>query len=221
VIRAVIRKDSTMRSKLIVIALASVLGACETANSPMEADRGVVPTNIPVVTTAEYVFDAAIAGGALAPGESQRLDGWFKGLGLAYGDSVYLDGDYGGRARSQVADIVGRYGMLMAAGAPVTAGAVSPDTVRVVVSRRRAEVPNCPNWGRSDEPDWKNHSFPGLGCSVNSNLAAMVADPVDLIHGREGATVTSTETVTRSIETYRKVAPTGSGALKSVSTKGN
>jgi len=210
-----------MRSTLIVIAIASVLTACETPNSSMSADRGVAIANIPVVTTAEYAFDAAIAGGALAPGESQRLDGWFKGLGLAYGDSVYLDGDYGGRARSQVADIVGRYGLLMAAGAPVTAGAVSPDTVRVVVSRRRAEVPNCPNWGDSNEPNWKNHSFPGLGCAVNGNLAAMVADPVDLIHGREGATITSTETVTRSLETYRKVAPTGSKSLQNINTKGN
>lgn len=218
-IRDVFKKDSTMRSKLALLALGSVLAGC-VAGAPAKPDRGMAAVNIPVVTTAEYVFDAAAPGGSLAPGEGERLNAWFQNLGVGYGDSIYVEGD-AGRARAQVAEIVGRYGLLVQAGAPVTAGAVAPDSVRVVVNRRRAVVPNCPNWDRGDQPNYENRSFPGLGCAVNSNYAAMVADPVDLIHGREGSGVSSPETVSKSVESYRKKAPTGNGALQAVNTKGN
>ena len=60
---------------------------------------------------------------SLAPGEADRLNGWFQGLGLGYGDTVYVDGAYADAARGQVAAVAGHYGMLVSAGAPVTAGA--------------------------------------------------------------------------------------------------
>ena len=141
---------------------------------------------MPVVTSADYVFDAAAPGGALALGEGERLNGWFQGLGLGYGDTVYVDGSMPA-ARNQVAMIAGRYGMLVSPGAPVTAGVVNPGSVRVVVARRRASVPGCPNWSQPSQPDWDNKTMPSFGCGVNSNLAAQVANPEDLLHGREGA----------------------------------
>ena len=80
-----------MRSKLILLALSTSLAACNTPDMP---ERGVASVNVPVVTSADYVFDAAAPAGALAPGESDRLNGWFQGLGLGYGDTVYVDGPY-------------------------------------------------------------------------------------------------------------------------------
>lgn len=207
-----------MRSKLVLIALGSALAGC-TANMPDMPDRGVAAVNVPVVTNAEFAFDASAPGGVLAPGEAERLDGWFQGLGLGYGDSVYVDGSYGERARAQVADVAGRYGMLVQPGAPVTAGLVQPGTVRVVVSRRRAEVPGCPNWSTPAQPNWANRSMSNYGCSVNSNLAAMVADPVDLIHGREGSGVGDATTAAKAVNFYRSAPPTGAKGLQDVNTK--
>jgi pilus assembly protein CpaD len=215
--RRFIVKDATMRSKLVLIALSSALAACATTDQP---DRGVASVNVPVVTTADYVFDAAAPGGTLAPGEADRLNGWFQGLGLSYGDTVYFDGGYAPAARGQVASIAGRFGMLVTAGAPATAGMVQPGSVRVVVARRRAEVPNCPNWSRPAAPDFANRSMSNYGCSVNSNIAAMVANPEDLLHGREGAGMTDTWTASRAIEMYRSMPPTGTKGLQDVSPKG-
>jgi pilus assembly protein CpaD len=215
--RRFIVKDATMRSKLVLIALSSVLAACATTDQP---DRGVASVNVPVVTTADYVFDAAAPGGALAPGEADRLTGWFQGLGLGYGDTIYVDGGYAPAARSQVASIAGRSGMMVTAGAPATAGLVQPGSVRVVVARRRAEVPNCPNWSRPAAPDFANRSMSNYGCSVNSNIAAMVANPEDLLHGREGTGVTDTYTASRAIEMYRSTPPSGSKGLQDVTPKG-
>jgi pilus assembly protein CpaD len=207
-----------MRSKLLIIALSSVAAAC-TAPA-QQADRGVASVNIPIVTRADYVFDAAAPGGALAPGEAERLDGWFRGLDLGYGDTIFVDGAYGPAARGQVAQVAGRYGMLVSAGAPVNPGAVPADSVRVVVSRNRAVVPNCPNWDRPAAPDPENHSMSNYGCAVNSNFAAMVANPVDLVHGREGNGVGDTATAAKAVQLYRSTPPSGSKGLQSVDPKG-
>jgi pilus assembly protein CpaD len=213
---ALFRKDSTMRSKVILIALATGLAACNTADLP---DKGLAEVNVPVVTTADYVFDAAAPGGALAPGEADRLNGWFQGLGLGYGDSVYVDGTYADLARAQVAAIAGHYGMMVAAGVPVTTGAVVPGTVRVVVSRRRAVVPNCPNWSLPSQPTYDNRTFSNFGCAVNTNLAAQVANPEDLVHGREGSGVGDTTTAAKAVLFYRSTPPTGTKGLQDISTK--
>jgi pilus assembly protein CpaD len=218
VTRGLFRKESTMRSKYLLIALGSALAGCQ--SMPDDARRGVAAVNVPVVTSADYVFDAAAPGGALAAGEADRLNGWFQGLGLGYGDTVYVDG-YAPAARTQVARIAGRYGMMVSAGAPITAGMVQPGAVRVVVARRRATVPNCPNWSQASQPDWDNKTMSNFGCGVNSNLAAMVANPEDLLHGREGASVTDTFTAAKAVEFYRTQPVSGSKGLQSISPKEN
>ncbi|MES2119103.1 MAG: CpaD family pilus assembly protein [Pseudomonadota bacterium] len=206
-----------MRSKLILIALCASVAAC---NTPDMADRGVASTKVPVVTSADYVFDAAAPDGSLAPGQAERLNGWFQGLGLGYGDRVFVDGAYADAARGEVASIAGQYGMLVTPGSPVTAGVVQPGTVRVVVSRRRAEVPGCPDWNRPSQPNFDNRNMSNFGCGVNSNIAAMIANPEDLVHGQEGNGVGDTATASKAIELYRTTPPSGSKGLQSV-TKGS
>lgn len=204
-----------MRSKVILIALASSLAAC---NTPDLADKGVAAVNVPVVTTADYVFDASAPDGALAPGESDRLNGWFQGLGIGYGDSIYVDGANSAAARGQVAAIAGQYGMMVSDGAPVTTGVVQPGTVRVVVSRRRAEVPNCPNWSVPSQPNYDNRNMSNFGCGVNTNIAAMVANPEDLLHGREGDGTSNVNAATRAVQFYRTAPPSGTKGLEDVTT---
>jgi pilus assembly protein CpaD len=208
-----------MRSKLLLIVLGSALAGCQSSGRPDVRAAGLPAVNVPVVSSADYVFDAAAPGGTLAPGEGERLDGWFQGLGLGYGDTIYVDGAYAPRARAQVAAIAGRYGMLVTPGAPVTAGAVQASSVRVVVARRRATVPGCPNWSVPSQPDWDNKTMSNYGCGVNSNLAAMVANPEDLLHGREAGGVTDAVRAARAVEMYRTKPLTGAGELKSVSPK--
>lgn len=206
-----------MRSKLALIALGcTALVACNTLD---QADRGVASVHVPVVTAANYVYDAAAPDGSLDLGETQRLDGWFQGLGLGYGDAIYVESADAEIARGQVAEVAGRYGMLVSAGAPVTAGMVQPGTVRVVVSRRRAVVPNCPNWSVLSTPNWDNRTMSNFGCSVNTNLAAQVANPEDLIHGREGSGVGNTLTASKAIQFYRSTPPSGTKGLQNISTK--
>lgn len=207
-----------MRSTLIIIALGSSLAACTVPDVP-RASMGAV--HVPVVTRADYVFDAAAPGGTLAPGEAERMDAWFRSLDARYGNSVYVDGFDAGPARAQVAEVAGNYGLLVSDGAPVTAGAVAPDWVRVVVSRTEAAVPGCPDWSVPSAPNFNNGSMSNFGCSVNAALAAQIANPEDLIHGREGLGVSDARTATKPVSTYRTAPPTGAKGLQAVDTKGS
>jgi pilus assembly protein CpaD len=217
--RRFLRKDSNMVRKSALLLL-TALSACAPVGRPTDlADQGVEPVNIPVVSSTDYAFDAAAPGGTLGPADVARLDGWFQGLGLTYGDSIYVDGGYAPGARNQIAALAGRYGMLISAGAPVTVGMVPPGSVRIVVARRRASVPGCPNWNRPSEPDFANREMSDFGCAVNSNLAVEIADPEDLIHGREGIATVDPMTSAKAVNLYRSQPPSG-GSLQQVSSKG-
>lgn len=206
-----------MRCVFAPLLVATALAGCATPNQD-QADRGLSAVNVPVLARADYAFDAAAPGGFLAPGEAARLDNWFQGMGLGYGDRVHVDGGYAEPARSEIAQVAGKYGLLVQPGAPVTAGGVAPGNVRVVVSRTRAQVPSCPNFSRPSQPNWNNRSMSNFGCAVNSNLAAMVANPEDLFYGREGSGLGDTMTSTRAIDSYRKAVPTGTRGLQDITT---
>ena len=89
-----------------------------------------------------------------------------------------------------------------------------------MVSRTRAVVPNCPNWSVPAQPNYGNLSLSNLGCAVNANLAAMVANSEDLVRGQDGG-LTDSYTATRAVDSYRKSTPTGGQALSSANSKGN
>lgn len=207
-----------MRSTFIIIALGSTLAAC---NAPDMPRQGMSAVHVPVVSQVNYVFDAAAPGGSLAPGEAARLDNWFRVLDVRYGDSVYVDGFDAASARPQVAEVAGNYGLLVSDGAPVTAGEVVPGTVRVVISRNEAAVPGCPDWHAQSAPNFNNETMSNFGCSVNSAMAAQIANPEDLVHGREGLGVADARTATKPVSTYRTTPQTGTGGLQNVNTKGS
>jgi pilus assembly protein CpaD len=211
-------KEPTMRRSITILALATALAGCVT---PDPASRGVASVNVPVVSRADYAFDLAAPGGSLPSSEAARLDAWFRSLQLGYGDSIYVDGPDAYGARNDVAKIAGQYGILVNNGSPVTAGVIQPGNVRVVVSRTRASVPNCPNWSVPSQPNLQNASMSNFGCAVNQSLASMVANPEDLVHGRESSGVVDNRTATKAVESYRQAKPTGDSGLKAISTKGN
>lgn len=207
-----------MRHTLLILAAASSLAGCGTVAPRTDLARGIEPVNVPVVTRQDFAFDAAVPDGQLSELDAARLDGWFRGMDLGYGDSVYVEGASRGDARNDVARVAGRYGLLVADGGPVLAGAIAPGVVRVVVSRTRATVPNCPNWREPSQPNYNNHSMPGFGCAVNGNLAAMIANPEDLVRGRDGSGLSDALTSNKAVDAYRNAVPTGTKGLQDVTT---
>lgn len=187
-------------------------------------NRGVESIKQPVVSRSDYIFDVQSTGSGLAPGEAERVAGWLSAMKLHYGDQVSVDdpNPYGSRARAQVAAIVGEYGLRISDRAPITSAPLASGMVRVVVSRTSARVPGCPDFSRNGSDEFEGSSTSNYGCATNANLAAMVANPLDLVRGQPGAETADTVTSSRAIDTYRKATPTGGGGttLKTESTGG-
>lgn len=202
----------------LLVAPALLLGGCGTYNGGMES------VYQPVVQRTDYVLDLQSAGYALAPGESHRLAGWFDSLGLRYGDRIAIDdGGDGSAGRSEVKAIADRYGLMVADRAPITSGQVAPGTVRVVLTRTSASVPNCPDFSGAGSPgDYRASTSSNYGCATNRNLAAMVADPTDLVRGEPGSGTTDTMSSDKAVGALRRAAPTGGGGttVKAESTGG-
>lgn len=175
----------------------------------------------PVVEKSSYTFDVnTLPGGGLPVAEQTRLNGWFATLDLRYGDRIAIDDPDGSPVTSAaIGTLAARYGLLLADIAPVTSGSIGPGSARVVLTRTVASVPGCPDWSKHSDANPANATSTNYGCAVNSNLAAMVANKEDLIHGARGTGVTAAMTATKAIQTYREKAPTGAGDLKQVSSK--
>jgi pilus assembly protein CpaD len=203
------------------LALAALLGCSLLTACGGTENRFVESVHQPVVSRTDYVYDLAAPGSELSGDQAAGLTGWFDSLGLKYGDRVAVDTQgYGPGPRDAVGSVVARYGLLLDPTAPVTQGEVRPGSVRVVVSRMSATVPGCPDWSRKAAPNWGGESMSNYGCASNGNLAAMVADPTDLISGRETDSVVDATMSTKAIGTYRKAVNTGAGGLKVETTKG-
>lgn len=208
-----------MRKQLTIALLVSALAAPAIAGEDKHPARGLAAVNVPVVQRTDYAFDVAPSGSGLAASEKARLDAWFAGLGLGYGDRVYVTADASPSTRADVAQVVARYGMLLSAGAPVVEGAAPAGMARVVVSRTRASVPGCPNWSQPAQPNFANRTMSNFGCAVNGNMASMIADPQDLVWGREGGSYGDAATSARAIRSYRNATPTGEKGLQEINTK--
>lgn len=183
--------------------------------------RGLESPNQPVVTRTNYTMDLAANGTGLPIPEQRRLADWFSAMELGYGDRIAIDDAAASQAtRDAVQAIASRHGMIVEETAPITEGRVGPGEVRVVVTRSRAEVPGCPNWSAKSDLNDVNGTYPNYGCAVNGNLAAMVADPEDLIRGQQAEGGSSEATSTKAIEAYRGAPPTGEGGLEKTDTSG-
>lgn len=203
-------------SALLLISSALSLSACGTVN------RGLESVHQPVVSRTDYVFDIASPSSDQMPqGDAARLTGWFDTVKLRYGDRVSVDAPDGSPyARDAVAAVVAPYGLLLDDSAPITQGAIPAGSIRVVISRTTASVPNCPDFSRPASPEFNGNRSSNYGCAVNSNLAAMVADPRDLITGRDGPDTVDAASATKAIKTYRTAPPTGTGGLRREGTRG-
>lgn len=221
------KEGMTMAYKNSILALLAVSAVAMPAAAAAQRGRNWNPSvdsvNQPVVQRTDFVFDLAASGSGIPDRELQRLSHWFASLDLGYGDKVAVEtGSYNNsRAREDVAAVAADYGLLLTPTPPIIAGSVQPGSVRVVVSRSVASVPGCPNWEDGWEVGNRTTTGSNYGCAINSNLAAMIANPDDLVLGQQGERGGDATATTKAIDAYRRRVPTGaSGGVKAESAGG-
>ena len=196
-------------------AIALSLGLAVAGCGGMATNTSLYSVKQPVVERTNFTLDVNTNPSGLTITEQQRVNGWFETMDLRYGDRVTIEDPASNPAVADaVSELAGRYGLIVNGVAPTTAGALAPGQARVVITRSTAAVPGCPDWSTKSDMNYGNGISPGYGCAVNSNLAAMVANPEDLLEGQKGTGETVVATGTRAIQTYREAAPTGAGGLQ-------
>lgn len=172
-----------MQKVTFLIAASLGLAGCGT----LPANTSMYSVHQPVVERTNYAIDLASDGDGIGSADQKRLNEWFDVLDLRYGDRIAIDSGDGfgneGAARDVGAAAAER-GIMVTQGAPVTPGIIAPGNIRVVVTRSQASVPSCPDH-RTQGQNFNAGNNSNYGCAINSNLAAMVADPEDLVRGRD------------------------------------
>ena len=201
------------------LALALTLGLGLAGCGGMPSNTALYSTKVPVVERTNMTLDVTTTTAGLPISEQQRLNGWFETMDLRYGDRIAIENPSQNPAvTNAIRDLAARFGLMLSETAPVTAGFVQPGQARVVITRTSATVPGCPDWSAKSDMNYSSGLSPNYGCAINSNLAAMVADPQDLLEGKKGASETVIATSNKAISTYREMEPTGKSGLKDAGT---
>ena len=203
------------------LAIAAALGLALAGCAGMPTNRSLYSTKQPVVERENFTMDVAAIPNGLPVSEQVRLNGWFEAMDLRYGDRVAIEDPAANPAvTNAVNELAGRYGIIVSETAPTTPGFLEPGQVRVVITRSTASVPGCPDWSAKSDSNYLNATSPGYGCSINSNIAAMVANPEDLIEGQKGKGQTTVLTSNKAIDSYREAVPTGQGGVTTGANNG-
>jgi pilus assembly protein CpaD len=99
-------------------------------------------------------------------------------------------------------------GLALAGCAAGNRGLASPH--QPIVTATGASVPGCPDWTDTNLGE-KEGQHSNYGCATAMNLAAMIADPADLVHGRSAGPGSPAEVAVRALKAYRETQPTGKG----------
>lgn len=212
---------SNTPTRTLAGALALSLGLGLAACGGMPENRGLYSIRQPVVERSTVALDVATSNDGLPVAEQRRVAAWFEAMDLRYGDKVSVEDPLDRpETRTAVADIAGRYGLLLADGAPVVTGEVQPGQARVVIARSRASVPGCPDWSGKSDASLLNGISANYGCANNGNLAAMIANPEDLIKGQKGSPDTYIDTSGASIKAYKATVGTKANVVGGASVAG-
>ncbi len=178
-----------MRSLSLILVVAGLMTAC-----------GPTQIRSDLELRSEPVFDTVTDRAMIEPGLAgdTALDLLLARNGARYGDRLIVTAPP--ETREDLRRRLAGTGIRVLAAPEETAaqgGAYSATFVRLVVT-----PPNCGDW--SDDADFDNKPDAHWGCSQVSNLARMVADPNDLLAGREADAPYNTQADMLAIRAYRQ-----------------
>ena len=103
---------------------------------------------------------------------------------------------------------------------PGAVPATDPARAVVYVGRYDIVLPDCPDFRKQTGADFTNTPASNHGCATTVNFARMLADPGDLVQGRDPG-LADGERMAGTIRNYREaVKDSAKSGAKSVSTTG-
>lgn len=116
--------------------------------------------------------------------ELSRLDAFFNGIQLKYGDEITLRG--GSKARQRfLARHIRRKGLPISVRLePKNPRVKKTNTIALLVERYVVTPPACPNWSNFNGNEQRNTPGSQYGCASDAALGYMIANPKDLATGQ-------------------------------------
>jgi pilus assembly protein CpaD len=192
----------------LAVAALAVLTGCSSESaywSPAESQKQV---------KVDWVrFDHRVMFGQNSRGvtdqERARIDEFLDRVEPRYGDQILVgtgagngDGEIAAERVAAVTEYLRALGLKVGP-MPAAAQARWDGAVRVMVGRYVVTPPNCPDWTKSASYDPSNQVSSNFGCATATNLGLMVADPGDLVRGRDMGPADGAYSA-RMIKTYRE-----------------
>ncbi len=203
----------------VSLVIAAGLTACATGSSqPLAPTRtSESPAAIDVtVARQELVVHFPPGGVTPAPGQIEAFNVLLATGDVGRGDRIVIERGPAilAEARARVlAAALARDGLRPSV---AVAGDVGEGELRLIVDHATARVRGCPNWSKRPGNDFANTVHSDFGCATATDLAAMVADPRDLVEGRPLPSVVGDAAIF-AIHRYRTGAPASSEATAKVS----
>ena len=191
-----------------LVAGAAFLSACS-ATKQDSVTVGAVPedyrTNHPItIAEREAVYDVPVAGDAtgLSLMQKQAVSGFIANYDRSSGAGVKVmvpqgsaNADGANRVAGDIVQLLSTSGI--PAGRIMTysydAGQHGPSApVRIAYSRLSASTGKCGRWGADLADNTENRHWQNFGCSYQTNLAAQVANPADLLGPRQPGEIDGT-----------------------------
>jgi pilus assembly protein CpaD len=209
--------NRSMRLGPLPVVAMLALGLCACAGSPRPVSAGATSEepNPIAVSLVKLSHEVIFAGSEIEPSaaEQSELDAFLAGSDARRGDTVTVLAGGGAQDEARTSALAAQLQARGFSGKVAHDAAVPTGRVRVLVERYVASAQACPDWSKAEWSNFGNVTSSNFGCSTSANLAAMVADPHDLVTGRPMGPAVG-EAATRPVEVYRSgvVIPTGAGS---------
>ncbi|MBV9522023.1 MAG: hypothetical protein JO010_04480 [Alphaproteobacteria bacterium] len=196
---------------LIGLALLAFLCGCQSPIEQWHASEAPKTNKVELARLSHTVrFEPNAA--KLSPAETSRLDGFLETADLVAGEHVYLSSPRADSMASAREAVLRR--ILVHRGieaepiknTETPLGGPGADTVTIQLDRYVVTPPDCPNWSKPTGGDPTNSVDSNFGCANATNLGLMVANPRDLLAGRQAGPADA-EPALRGIQNYRAGKP--------------
>ncbi len=181
--------SSTFMKSLMTASALLCLSACQTTSSPQSSDI-VQRSSVQLIRLPLEIAAETDGTDSLSMHTETQVSSFLAQVNAGYGDIILLDTKNASKERiDAIQSLIKDSGLTF--GGVIPLGSTPADqAVMLYVERYEVTAPNCGNWPDKEGQYDRNNRMPFNGCSNDSALALMVANPRDLADGQQGATNT-------------------------------
>jgi pilus assembly protein CpaD len=190
---------------ILILAGAIALGGCGISQN-QENFSNIPEPRQATASQVQYSHDVHFDNVGFAIDERESLDGFLGQINLRRSDGVYLvavPNSQSANRKLLLGDYLSGRGVAIRSRRSDFGMKIPPnDAVSVVVRRYVVTLPGCPDWS-GELTTYNNVPTSNWGCATATNLGLMIAEPEDLVHGRDPG-LADGEASARSIDLYRR-----------------